>query len=241
MKRPRRPVKKRKVASKKAQPRKSRKPSKAFRKIEAGLKQALSHARGGMSAEDAAIFDIPKPPAGLAYQWSSLASTERMLMKGWARVPYSRHPELPRSLSFDGSILYCDNVLFQIGADFVEALKQSGYKRAIAQRQGVGAEAIELMAAYSDPGSLHRRSEGREFPLVSPSFIVSSSYARPSTSGDVVIDLVVKFSMPYRWRDAAAALQLDESEYVRRRLAQGARLCVAADGTYFASEPTEEG
>lgn len=221
---------KRRVASKKAQPRKSRKPSKAFRKIEAGLKQALSHARGEMNAEDAAIFDIPKPPAGLAYQWASLASTERMLMKGWARVPYSRHPELPRSLSFDGSILYRDNVLFQIGADFVEALKQSGYKRAIAQRQGVGDEALTLMSAYSG------RSEGREFPLVSPSFMVSAIMAGPPTPGDAVIDLAVKFSMPYRWREAAACLQLSESEYVRRRLAQGARLSVAADGTYFAIE-----
>lgn len=233
MKRPRRPTK-RKAASKKVVKRKKLKDHKIVR----GLKQAVKHAQRtkvveDMTAEDAAIFDIPKAPPGMAYQWSSLASTERMLMKGWSRVPYSRHPELPRSLSFDGSILYRDNVLFQIGADFVEALTQSGIKRAIALRQGVGVEAYEKMAGYSH----NRRGEGRDFPIVSPSFMVSSAFAPPSTPGDAIIDLTVNFFIPERWRQAAAMLQLREDEYARRRLSQeGVRLVMGADGTYFASE-----
>lgn len=210
----------RKVDSKKVKPRTVKKPVKRKKpvdhKIVRGLKQAVKHARRAHVVDiEPAIFDIAKPPAGMAYQWNHVSRTEYMLISGWSRVPYSRHPELPRTLSFDGYIRYFDNVLFQIDAEMAEAKLHGMRNKAAAQRDGVGGDdALEMLGEYV---SARRRGGSQPFPILSPYFLVSSDYDG-APAGDAIVDVTIKFFMPWRWRDAAAALKLDEGEYVRRWL-----------------------
>jgi hypothetical protein len=226
MKRPRRPAKR--VASKKTKVTKRKK-----NKIITGLKQALRHAREvpDWAPEDAAVFDIPKPPPGFAYQWAPFSRIEYMRRKGWVQVPYSRHPEMPLSTSFDGYILYRDTTLFQIS----EELVRGELDRAKLNAKDLEKDFYEVLGIE---GAGYKRDGFRTiFHILSPHFMVSSNYEGPPDTGPVVVDLTIKFTMPWRWRDAAAALQISESEYVRRRLIMSSHLLHPDDdGTYSVVE-----
>lgn len=225
MKRPRRPVK-RKVASKKKTSIKRER-----NKIITGLKQALEHARTGplpWGPDDAAVFEIPQPPPSFAYQWSAVTAVFGMELKGWSRVPFSRHPAMGKACNFDGYIVHRDMTLFQIASELVDMRRSTERKKAQEQVSAHG-EAMEALGKYAQL----REAWHRPVPIMSPSFLVSRDYDVPVDPGTKVIDLSVKFLMPARWRDAAAALQIDESEYVRRRLLQEGNLLAShEDGTY---------
>lgn len=244
MKRPRRPTK-RKVAPKKVVKRKT---TVSRNKIIRDIREALDVTKDGkfdrvwqvvpdLSAVEAAVFDIPKPPPGFSYQWSPVVAAFRMELKGWSRVPFSRHPEIGKPQNFDGYIVYRDMALFQIAADLAEAIHHGHRQRAIAQRQGIGDDVMQAMAGYSDPSIRH----GHGIPILSEAFLTSADYTGPENPGDAVVELAVKFLMPGRWRDAAAALRLDDSEYVRRRiLMEGTLLSAQTDGTFAVVKLTTE-
>lgn len=200
MKRPRRPAKK--VARKPA-------PKKRKAKIKSGPYKDVSAYLAGMAdriAADAAIFDMPKPPTGFAYQWAGLGRVEYMLSKGWSRVPYSRHPELPLSTSFDGYVVYHDNALFQIASE-------------LADREKDRLQELARDLTRDFDASVGRDSPGRGFYILPPAFMVDSDYDHVApTSPPQPVDITITFMMPARWQDAASALQLEPAEYVRRRL-----------------------
>jgi hypothetical protein len=72
--------------------------------------------------------------------------------------------------------------------------------------------------------------------LLSEGFIETADYQR-AEPGPSVVDVTIKFAMPYRWRDAAAALGLDEAEYVRRRLIMTETMLAPFDGVYCHVQP----
>jgi hypothetical protein len=183
------------------------------------------------------VFDIPKPPAGFAYQWAPVTAVFRMELHGWSRVPFSRHPEMGKERNFDGYIVYCDQTLFQIAAELHEMKLGSFRKAAEAQHQACGNEAIEALSRYS--WSPHGGYRG-QMHILSPAFMVSSDYPR-AEPGDATVDISIRFRMPYSWADAAGALGLTKSEYVRRRLLMVQNfLAPQSDGTYAAVELTTE-
>lgn len=220
MKRPSRPVK-RKAASKKIIKRK--KPSKAFRKIKAGLDEALAHARAEpeWTAEDAAVFDIPKPPAGFAYQWAPFSRIIYMLSKGWEQVPFSRHPDLGRALNFDGYIVYRDTALFQISSALVD--KELSRLKLMAK---------DMTAEFD--ASVGRHGEGFGFYILPQSFMVDSDYERvPEASPPIEMTMFIVLRVPSRWCDTANALNLPHAEYARRRIAQSGYLISPDDKGIF--------
>lgn len=218
MKRPSRPAKR--VASKKIVKRK-KKVSKAFNKIQIGLNEALSYLQGKpvleeITAEEAQVFDIPKPPHGFAYQWSPFSRIEYMRSRGWSQVPFSRHPEMAQSTNFDGYIVYRDTALFQISADLAEVERRR--LQLIAQDQVN--DALLAYGVHVESGSAHHFSY-----ILPPSFMVSSDYDRHRDSdGPVDIELTIKLRVPPRWCDMANALQLDHVEYARRRIQQAGHM-----------------
>ena len=228
MKRPRRPAKR--VASKKTKPVKRKKASRAFNKIQAGLNEALKHARSAplpWTEEDAAIFDIPKPPSGFAYQWSPFSRIEYMRSRGWSQVPFSRHPEMLQSTNFDGYIVYRDTALFQISEAIVVAERH--------RLQGLAEDMVDetLLAngVHVSSGSAHHFSY-----MLSPSFMVSSDYDRHTDfDGPVDIELTINLRVPARWCDTANALQLDHAEYARRRILQAGHLISLNEDGVFSS------
>lgn len=207
------------VASKKTKPVKRKKVSLAFNKIQAGCPPLP------WTAEDAAIFDIPNPPSGFAYQWSPFSRIEYMRSKGWSQVPFSRHPEMAQSTNFDGYIVYRGMALFQISADIVkEALAAM---RNTAQAQGQ-LSSLRMSGDY-DAG----------FGSIMPEeWIVSEPLpdAEPLTE----TELTIKFMMPKSWSGAAATCRLDLAEYVRRRLLQDQHFLASdgGDGIYYIVELT---
>ena len=218
MKGPRRPAK-RKVALKKTTKRKNPVASKP-------------RAVPEWTAEDAAVFDIPQPPHGFAYQWSPVSSIFRMQIKGWVQVPYSRHSgDLPPSCNFDGYIVYRDTALFQIASDIVaESLS--------AER----AKAKEMTGGWDEAMvGMNGSREGRGFYIMSPDFVVSSDYERVGSDAPAVpVGLTLTFMAPARWRDAASGLGLPIAEYARRRFAMDPTLLLVAggDGTFSPYELT---
>jgi hypothetical protein len=208
--------------ARKAAPKKTANPRKRLHKFSLDLEVP-----GVMSPEEAATFDVPRPPPGFAYQWAAVTAIFGMELKGWTRVPFSRHPEMGKAHNFDGYIVHRDMTLFQMASELVEA--RLAHERKKAEWQGVNSsEAVALLSQQQK----RLRSAADSF-ILSPSFIATEAYPRPD-AGPSIIDLTIKFTMPWRWRDAAAALKLDESEYVRRRLLmQGTLLAADVDGTYF--------
>lgn len=224
MKRPRRPVKK---TARKAAP-KHRKPAPRARATRPAIDQ---------SPEWQTVFDVPKPPPGFAYQWAPVTAIFGMELKGWSRVPFSRHPELGKERNFDGYIVYCEQTLFQISAELHEMKLESARKAARAQHEASGGEAIDALSRFAFGGPWDRRGA---IHMLSPAFMVSSAYPR-AEPGDSIAEIFIKFTMPYRWRDAANALGLTEAEYVRRRLIMsGDFLAPNTDGTYSPVDLTTE-
>jgi hypothetical protein len=232
MKRPRRPAKR--VASKKTEIVKRKKPSKAFKKIKAGLDQALAHARAvpEWTAEDAAVFDIPKSPPGFAYQWAPVASTFRMELKGWGRVPFSRHAELGKPLNFDGYIVYRGMALFQISSDLVREALAAARNAAISQGQ------LGNIRMSGDYGGGFGSTPG--FGAIMPGEWIESE-ALPETEPLEETEISIKFMMPKNWPSGAAACRLDLAEYIRRRLLQSGHLLTSGeDGVYSIVRLTTE-
>lgn len=204
MKRPRRPAKK--------------KPRKVARK-KIGSRESSAEI---MTASQAAIFDTPKPPPGLAYQWNLLTETELMLAEGWERVLYRQHKELPRSLNSDGYIVYRNNTLFQINAAIVQAALTS---------LRLNAEDME------DSFYVDSTREGRYMRIMPPSFVVASDYERISdASPPAPCEVTFTFMASARWQDAASALGLPLAEYVRRRILSEGRPLVIEDGALISQE-----
>lgn len=183
------------------------------------------------TAEDAAVFDIPKPPDGFAYQWSPVSNIFGMQLKGWVQVPYSRHSrDLAPSCNFDGYIVYRDTALFQISADLV-ADERAALIQKIKDSIG-GDEAFKEMQGG--------RTAGR-FYIMPSSFVVSSDYERvASDAPPAPVGMAVTFMAPARWRDAASGLGLPIAEYARRRFAMDPALLLVAngDGTFSPYELT---
>lgn len=183
------------------------------------------------TAEDAAVFDAPKPPAGFAYQWSPVSSIFRMQLKGWVQVPFSRHSsELAPSCNFDGYVVYRDTALFQIAADLVAEAREADRRRAVDAFGGD--EALEAMA---------NGGKGRGFYIMPPSFMVSTEYEHVAPDAPAApVSLTITFMAPARWRDAASALGLPIDEYVRRRIAMESALMLISsdDGTFSPYELT---
>lgn len=190
---------------------------------------------GGMSPEEAAIFDIPKPPPGFAYQWSPVLRAEYMLMKGWSKVPYSRHPELPRALNFDGYVVYRDMALFQISAELARA-EHDRMKELALDMERDFAEGSQRADSYSCGNHAHGR-----FYVFPPSFIVSSDYERVGEDEpDKLVPVMVPFMMPARWQDAANALKMPHDQYIRRRITQEGFLLSADPAGLFRPYDTED-
>ena len=237
MKRPRRPVK-RKVASKKTKPVKR---AKSFKKIVSRLSSWDRAKIAALAAkpreipdwtpEDAAVFDIPKPPSGFAYQWSPFSRIEYMRSRGWSQVPFSRHPEMAQSTNFDGYIVYRDTALFQISAELAEAERRR--LQAIAQDQVN--DSLLAYGVHVESGSAHHFSY-----ILPPSFLVNSDYDRHRDSDGLVdIELTIKMRVPARWCDTANALQLDHAEYARRRIQQAGHIIAPdEDGVFSPFELT---
>lgn len=220
MKRPRRPTKK------------------AARKVAPKRKKLAQKPRPALDQfpEWQKVFDIPKPPPGFAYQWAPVTAVFRMELHGWSRVPFSRHPEMGKERNFDGYIVYCDQTLFQIAAELHEMKLGSFRKAAEAQHQASGNGAIDAMSRCAFGGPWNRGG----IHILSAAFMVSSDYPR-AAPGDAIVDISIKFKMPYSWADAANALGLTKSEYVRRRLLMlDSFLAPQSDGTYAAVELTTE-
>lgn len=156
-------------------------------------------------AEEAKIFDIPKPPAGLAYQW--VLAEHLRKYPGWVSVPFARHSsEIPADTNEDGSIVYLGNVLVQRAEELVKAELSIPQKLALKN--------LQEHPAYRAPGERYS-----PFPVLSESFMVSREYAVvPADSPPIDVDITIKFRVSRRWQDAAAALGLDAQEYARRRL-----------------------
>lgn len=221
MKRPSRPAKR--VASKKTKPVKRKKPSKIVR----GLKQALKHARSKpvleeWTAEEAQVFDLPKPPSGFAYQWSPFSRIEYMRSRGWSQVPFSRHPEMAQSTNFDGYIVYRDTALFQISAELVKAETHRLFEMA----KDLTRDFDEMLG--KEPGH-----GGQGFVWIAPaSFTQSAEYEHyPDDRGPVDVQLTITLRVPARWCDTANALHLAHAEYARRRVLMSGYLLAADAGT----------
>lgn len=205
MKRPRRPVKRKAV--KRAKP----------------IKRSTLE----ITAIQAEVFEIPKPPAQLAYQWAPADSLLDMQDAGWLAVPFERHKsELSaRKFNRDGFIVAFDQMLFQREAVLVRADRDLAHRKAKENLQGHD--------AYQDPDHFRRGQVGF-FKILSPSFMVSSAYEHvPVDAPPIDIDLTVKFRVSPRWQDAAAAIGLDITEYARRRLLMEPSVIATGDDRVF--------
>ncbi len=161
------------------------------------------HVPPPFGAEEAKIFDIPKPPIGLTYQWVLAEHVRRY--PGWVQVPFDRHEsEMPADTNEDGAIVYLGNMLVQQDQSLVQAY--------LALPRNLALKNLQEHSAYSG----NRRGSPQ---ILSESFIVSSNYPSiPSDSPPIDVDITIKFRVSARWQDAAAALGLDVQEYARRRL-----------------------
>ena len=219
MKRPRRPAKR--IASKKIATVKSR--AKSFKKIIANMASNGKPVLEEWTAEEAQVFDIPKPPAGYAYQWSPVSSIFRMQIKGWSQVPFSRHPEIGLPQNFDGYVVYRGMALFQISADIVREALASMQDTAQAEGQ-LSSLRIDYSAGFGS--------------IMPEEWLVSEPLpdAEPLTE----TELTIKFMMPKSWPGAAATCRLDLAEYVRRRLLQDQHFLASegGDGIYSIVELT---
>lgn len=222
MKRPRRPVKRKAVKS-------------APKRVRNSARNLPIAPSVPWTEEEASIFERLEAPDKLSYQWAPHEEAFRMQIKGWVQVPYARHAHaMPPSANFDGYIVYRGMALFQMERDLVRALLDSAQKKAQSMARNSGSEALELIAGYTDP-----RRIGLSFPILSPSFMVDQEYDLVPNEGQKVIDISIKFAAPWNWQDAASALGLDLSEYVRRRLLMtGKFLGPGEDGTYTTLEVT---
>jgi hypothetical protein len=229
---------KRKVVSKKTVKRKRHKIIKGMQELLHGLTtssmpptgwRVTEYPAAEWTAEEAAVFDSITPPDGFAYQWSPTESTFRMELKGWTRVPFSRHPALGKPLNFDGYIVYRGMSLFQISADLVQQELSMGRVAAINQTGEFG-EAFDAI----------RSKEGRGFYIMSPSFVATESYETVASSAPALpLQLTITFMMPARWQDAASALKLSPAEYSRRRVAmEGLLMAPDESGAYAPFELT---
>ena len=159
-------------------------------------------------AEEAKIFDIPKPPRGIAYQWVLIDHKERW-SDAWVQVPFDRHAhEMPKKTNVDGYIVYLDNILVQRDKQLVD-IEQSNYQDAAIKQ-------FKDYLAYSQ--QWRNDSVGPfSFPILSEQFIASSSYERV-TGPPVVLDITVPVRMSAHLQDTASALGLTAQEYLQRSI-----------------------
>lgn len=150
-------------------------------------------------------------PAGKAYQWFSMTilgtlaeiGDEFALENGWKYVPYSRH-DFPRKNRAQGRIIVNNCVLMECQSKRVTDLRHQEYRKAREQM-------AEVEAIF--------KKEGRSFPIVSDSFVVSSKYDYVQLDApSVIVPITLSFSMDARWQDAASGLGLTNDEYARRRI-----------------------
>jgi hypothetical protein len=154
--------------------------------------------------EEAKIFDIPKPPIGLAYQWV-LAEHVRKY-PGWVHVPFGRHAhEMPPDTNDDGAIVYLGNVLVQREQSLVQA------ELSVPQQQAI--KNLKEHPAYRSPRGDHYGP----FPVVSESFMVSSHYEHV-TGPSIVVDVTIPLRMSTHLQDTASALGLTAQEYLQRSI-----------------------
>jgi hypothetical protein len=152
--------------------------------------------------EEAKIFDIPKPPIGLAYQWV-LAEHVRKY-PGWVQVPFGRHVhEMPPDTNDDGAIVYLGNILVQREQSLVQAELVLSQQHALKN--------LKDHPAY--PG----KKEGGPFRILSESFMVSSHYERV-TGPSIVVDVTIPLRMSTHLQDTASALGLTAQEYLQRSI-----------------------
>jgi hypothetical protein len=152
-------------------------------------------------AAEAKVFDIPKPPLGLAYQWVLAEHVRKH--PGWVQVPFVRHAaEMPADTNEDGAIVYLGNVLVQREHSLVQAELSVAQKAATKQLQD--------HPAYS--GNKHGA-----FQVLSDSFVVSSHYERV-TGPSIVVDVTIPLRMSAHLQDTASALGLTAQEYLQRSI-----------------------
>ncbi len=153
-------------------------------------------------------------PDGVALQWVMTHCTEgtgssfphedfsfliyeKALDSGWKPV--------------DGQKPIGSQILVWAPKEVAEAQREADFDRAKEQIREAGA----LFGLDEYGHKLGRQG----FPLVSPSFIVSSDYVSvPDDSSPIEVDVTIKVRMSVRWQNAAACLGLDPQEYARRRL-----------------------
>lgn len=151
-------------------------------------------------------------PAGRAYQWVAMEvmglsnedAVDRAKEDGWKPVPFARH-DFGRKHNSKGRIVIGGMLLMENASSVpTEARKREQ-------------DDARNMLAETPIGAT--KTEGRSFPIVSDSFVVSSAYERvPSDAPAVTVPVTIQFSMNARWQDAAAGLGLSNEEYARRRL-----------------------
>ncbi len=161
-------------------------------------------------AEEAQIFDIPKPPDGLAYQWGLVDHLARFEATGWVRVPFDRHAEeMPKSTKVDGYIVYLDNTLLQ--------RDQAAVRAKITEANQAAKKQLEDHPAYQK--CWPHGGYVPMAPILSDHFVVSSAYERVQDSADpIILDVTIPVRMPARWQDTANALGLSHQQYLQRAI-----------------------
>jgi hypothetical protein len=153
-------------------------------------------------------FEITAP-LGKAYQWASLHpdsthELETYKRSGWKPVRASRHPDFP---SEKGKIIFGNSILLEMPRKKYDDLVKADVDRAFQQMR----EQRDILGMDKDN---IRSAIGRIMP---ESFVVSKPY-ESAESGFLDLQVNITMRIPWRWKDAAAALQLTPQEYTRRRL-----------------------
>lgn len=159
--------------------------------------------------KEARIFDIPKPPMGIAYQWV-LVDHQDQWSDAWVQVPFDRHAdELPTKVNVGGYIVYLGNILVQRDKQLVTIELDNARSAAVRQLK-------EHPAYQGDRG--HRYGD-RGYPIAAESFMVSSTYQYvPSSAPSIVLDVTIPLRMSAHLQDTAAALGLSTQEYLQRSI-----------------------
>lgn len=149
---------------------------------------------------------VIKPDPNMAYQWAgthreSMHELQRYLDAGWtvSKHPAQQAKNVPREV-----------VLLEIPREQHRQMVAADIERAKKQMREVR-ELFQMNSSY--------RGEGKRFPLVSDSFMVSSAYETvPSDTLPIDVPVTINFRLSGRFQDAAASLGLPATVYAQRRI-----------------------
>jgi hypothetical protein len=143
----------------------------------------------------------------MAYQWASRHPEDQHRLFAHFRAGWKKSKNPAGKLKNRPA----DVILLEIPKDQYQRFVADGIHRAKEQIE----EASKPFGINA--GGFDRKS--RPFPLVSPSFMVSSDYPKlPAEAAPIEVNVTIKVRASVGWQDAAACLGLSVEEYARRRL-----------------------